>query len=362
MTPDRSAVPDRHDASGTGAGTSAGRYSVVERVAVLRSADYSRLAARCVVVVGCGALGSAVAMHLVRGGVGRVRVVDRDVVEVRNLAHQVLYTEQDAALGRLKAEAAAAHLRGLNDGCVVEGVVADYAPGNALHLTADADLVVDGADNLETKLLLNDVAVATGTPLVYAGCAGTEGSVLAVRPGVTHCLRCLWPAPGEAAARLTCETRGLLPGTAAAVAALQSTEALKLLLDLGAGSLCGLLRVDVWDGVLRRVPLPAFHAGSRACPTCQDRDFGYLHGEHSTTARELCGDDTVLLSAPAPAIDLERLRRRHRANATLRVRPECVQVEIDGCRIVAFSSGTTLIHGAGGVNRARALHARHVTG
>jgi molybdopterin-synthase adenylyltransferase len=342
--------------------TLAGRYAAVERVAALRSADYSLLANRRVVVVGCGALGSAVAMHLLRGGVGSIRVVDRDVVEVRNLAHQVLYTEQDAALGRLKAEAAAAHLRGLNAGCAVEGVVADYAPGNALQLTADADLLVDGADNLETKLLLNDVAVATGTPLVYAGCAGAEGSVLAILPGVTHCLRCLWPAPGESAARMTCETRGLLPGTAAAVAALQSTEALKLLLSLDATSLCGLLTIDVWDGVLRRVPLPTFRTGSRACPTCGDRDFSYLRGEHSTTARELCGDDTVLLSAPAAATDLERLRRRHSANTSLRARPDCVQVEIDGCRILAFSSGRTLIHGAGGVSRAKALHARHVLG
>ncbi len=342
--------------------TSAGRYSVVERVAALRTVDYSQLAARRVVVVGCGALGSAVAMHLVRGGVGNVRVIDRDVVEMRNLSHQVLYTEQDAALGRLKAEAAATHLRGLNTGCVVDGVVADYAPGNAVQLAAGADLLVDGADNLETKLLLNDVAVATATPLVYAGCAGTEGSVLAVLPGVTHCLRCLWPTPGAAAARMTCETRGLLPATAATVAALQSTEALKLLLGLGRDSLCGLLRIDVWDGALRRVPLPTFPAGPRPCPACGDRDFGYLRGEYSTTARELCGDDTVLLSGPAGATDLGRLQQRHRANTSLRARPECVQFEVDGCRIVAFSSGRTLIYGAGGLNRAKALYGRHVIG
>lgn len=356
---DRS-LSERDDASSTDAGTSASRYSLVQRVAALRSADYSLLPTRRVVVVGCGALGSAVAMHLVGGGVGKVRVVDRDVVEVRNLASQALYTEQDAALKRLKADAAAAHLRGLNADCAVEGIVADYAPGTALQLTADADLLVDGADNLETKLLLNDVAVATGIPLVYAGCAGSEGSVLAILPGVTHCLRCLWPAPG--ASRMTCETRGLLPGTAAAVAALQSTEALKLLLGLGASSLCGLVRIDVWDAVLRRVPLPTFRPDSRSCPTCGSRDFGYLRGEHTTTARELCGDDTVLLSAPDAATDLERLRRRHHANPSLRARPEYVQVEIDGCRIVAFSSGRTLIHGAGGLNRAKVLYARHVMG
>ncbi|MGI8667105.1 MAG: ThiF family adenylyltransferase [Jatrophihabitans sp.] len=338
------------------------RYAIVSRVAALRTVDYSLLATRCVLVVGCGALGSAVAMHLVRGGVGRVRVVDRDVVEVRNLAHQVLYTEQDAALGLPKAEAAAARLRELNSGCAIEGIVADYAPGNARQLAAGADLIIDGADNLETKLLLNDVAVATGTSLVYAGCAGAEGAVLAIRPGRSHCLRCLWPVPSEAAAGLTCETRGLLPGTAATVAALQYTEALKLLLDLDPVTLNGLVRVDVWDAVLRKVALPAFATESRTCPSCAQHDLGYLRGEHSTVARELCGDDTVLLAAPAASTDLDRLRRRHHANASLRALPECVQVEIDGCRILAFASGRTLIHGAGGLNRAKALYARHVVG
>ncbi|HEU5269782.1 MAG TPA: ThiF family adenylyltransferase, partial [Jatrophihabitans sp.] len=197
----------------------AARYAIIERVSALATADYPALAGRRVVVVGCGALGSAVAMHLVRAGVGAVRVVDRDVVELRNLAVQALYTEQDAELGRPKAEAAQAHLRALNSGCAVDGVVADFAPENARQLVAGADLIVDGVDSLETKLLLNDVAVADEIPLVYAGCAGTEGSVLAILPGRTHCLRCLWPAPGAAAARLNCQTRGLLPATAASIAA-----------------------------------------------------------------------------------------------------------------------------------------------
>lgn len=345
-----------------GTAASAGRYQVVERVAALRSADYSLLAARRVVVVGCGALGSAVASHLVRGGVGTVRVIDRDIVELRNLTHQVLYTEQDAASRRLKAEAAETHLRAMNAECRVEGAVADFAPGNALRLVADADLLVDGADNLETKLLLNDVAVATKTPLVYGGCAGAEGSVLAVLPDVTHCLRCLWPNPGEWVNSMTCETRGVLPSTAAAVAALQATEALKMLLGMDASSLSGLQRVDVWNAVLHRVPLPAFRRGARPCPACGERNFDYLSGAHSTMARQLCGDDTVLLTTPAAAPNLVRLSRRHEANTSLRVRPEYVQVDIDGCRIVAFSSGRTLIHGAGGMNRAKAVYARYVSG
>lgn len=336
----------------------AGRYEVVERVPELVRRD--ALANRTVLVVGCGAIGSAVAEHLVRSGVGSVRVVDRDVVEERNLPVQVLYSEQDVALGALKAEAAASRLQGVNADCVVEGVVADFAPSNALRLSAGADLLVDGADNLETKFLLNDVAVATGTPLAYAGCAGTEGAVMAVVPGATPCLRCLWPDPTPAAARMTCETRGLLPAAAAMVAALQFTEALKILLGEDRSSLGGLVRIDAWEPGLRRIPLPPF-PGPEPCRACGIRDFAYLRGDHSTRARELCGDDTVLLYSPAPT-DLDGLRHRHSGNGTLRSRPDCVQLEVDGCRIVAFASGRTLIHGAGGVDRARVLYGRHVVG
>ncbi|PPK71195.1 ThiF family adenylyltransferase [Actinokineospora auranticolor] len=331
------------------------RYDVVERVDVLD--DVSGLADRRVAVIGCGALGSAVAAHLVRVGVGAVRVVDRDVVEVRNLAHQVLYTQRDADEARLKAEAAAEHLRAVNPGCSVEAVVADCASGNARRLVADCDLIVDGVDNMETKLLLNDVAVATGTPLLYAGCAGTEGSVMAVVPGRTHCLRCVWPDPPASADRRTCQTRGVLPGTVAAIAALQATESLKVLLDLDA--LCGLVRLDIWQAVTRRVPLPAYRPDE--CPACGARDFVYLRGETATTARALCGDDTVLLVTPQPA-DLNRIQERHRDNATLQAGPESIRLTLDGCRILVFASGRTLIHGSGGVNRARALHARHLQG
>jgi len=331
------------------------RYAVVSRVAELGAARYRDLADRSAVVVGCGALGSSVAAHLVRAGVGAVRVVDRDVVDEGNLPHQMLYTDDDARRHVLKADAARERLRAMNQDCVVEAVVADYAPGNALRLASGADVLIDGADNLETKLLLNDVAVATSTPMVHAGCAGTEGAVLAIVPGRTHCLRCLWPDATRSS--LSCETRGVLPGAVAAVAALQATEAMKVL--LGLDELCGLVRLDVWTALTRRVPLPAY--SPQRCPACGRRDLKYLRGEARTSARLLCGGDTVLLSDPAGS-DLDRLARRHRDNPSLRSGPECVQLEVDGCRVVVFASGRTLVHGAGGERRARAVHARHVTG
>ncbi|NJQ00413.1 ThiF family adenylyltransferase [Streptomyces zingiberis] len=333
------------------------RYALVRRLSVLRGADHAALAGRYAVVVGCGALGSAVAAHLVRGGVGRVRVVDRDVVEPRNLPHQPLYTDQDAAGAELKADAAATRLRTLNGGCRVDGVVADYAPDNALRLAAGADVLIDGADNLETKFLLNEVALVTGTPLVHAGCAGTEGTVLAVVPRVTPCLRCLWPRPSPAAARTTCRTHGLLPATAAVVAALQATEALKLLLRLPYRTLTGLVHADPWTASLRRVPLPPRPDPRRPCPACERGELPYLGGPPPVASRALCGESTVLITAPVPP-DRDELARRHAANRTLRIRPGCLQLDLDGCRVVFYTSGRTLVHGAPDADHARALYAR----
>lgn len=300
------------------------------------------------------------AAHLVRAGIGHIRIVDRDMVEPRNLADQALYDESDAERRRPKAEAAARALAPLNSESQVDGVVADYASSNARALAEDADVLIDGADNLETKLLLNDVAIAGDTPLIYAGCAGTGGAVMTVLPRRSHCLQCLWPARGRRLdAGLSCERMGVLPGAVAATAALQFTEATKVLLGLESDLAGGLVRIDVWGPSLRRLPMPPYRGRTTACPVCEEGDLAYLDGRRDTRATELCGDDTVLLTAPAE-VDLDRVARARGDDPSLRVHSECVRFEAEGCRLLVFPSGRTLIHGAGGSGRARSLYARYV--
>ena len=143
-------------------------------------------------------------------GVGHLRIVDRDFLELNNLQRQVLYDEEDVAAGLPKAVAAQAKLRKINSQIDIEAIVADVDHTTIGRLLEGVDVIVDGTDNFETRFLLNDAAVKFGIPWVYGGCVGTEGQTMTILPGETPCLRCLLqdaPPPGSTA---TCDSAGIL--------------------------------------------------------------------------------------------------------------------------------------------------------
>ena len=142
-------------------------------------------------VCGCGALGSVLANTLARSGVGHLRIVDRDFLELNNLQRQVLYDEEDVAAGLPKAVAAQAKLRKINSQIDIEAIVADVDHTTIGRWLEGVDVIVDGTDNFETRFLLNDAAVRFGIPWVYGGCVGAEGQTMTILPGETPCLRCL---------------------------------------------------------------------------------------------------------------------------------------------------------------------------
>lgn len=234
-----------------------------------------QLADKTVVLVGCGALGSAAASFLVRAGVGKLRLVDFDVVHETNLGDQCLFSSRAASELYPKVEAAAMQLEQFNPGVVIEPVVALLDRENALELCDGADVIIDGTDNLSSKYLINDVAVRTRTPWVYGGCVGGHGSVLAVIPKQTACLRCVWPDPPPLSSAATCSAIGLLPTTPAFAAALQVTEALKILIGRPDEVLRGPLLLDLWQATIR------VHEGAQRrseCPACGLENFTYLDG------------------------------------------------------------------------------------
>ncbi|MCK5943165.1 MAG: ThiF family adenylyltransferase, partial [Planctomycetes bacterium] len=230
------------------------RYSRQARVAGVGAGGMDKLRAARVLVVGCGALGTHLADALTRAGVGRLDLVDRDIVEWSNLQRQVLFAESDAQQGLPKAIAAQDRLREVNSDVVVQGHVADCSKQFLDDLSPRPDLVLDGTDNFPTRYLINDWCREHGLPWIYAGAVGTEGASMVVTPDGA-CLRCLWPEPPAQSDVGNCETAGILAPAIAAVTAFQAAEALKLL--LGAEPTRGVFTCDVWRGAYQVLPLAA---------------------------------------------------------------------------------------------------------
>lgn len=229
-----------------------------------------RIAEAAVALVGCGALGSNIANNLVRSGIGRLRIIDHDVVELDNLHRQTLFDEGHVRRGEHKAIAAAERLREINSSVSLEPQVCRLAAVNAADLLDGFDLVMDGTDNVAARSLINDACLRSGTPWVVGGAVGSTGLVMPVIPWRGPCYRCLLAELPEPCAVPTAATAGVLHSTTAVVAALQCALALRILLgrlEQADTALC----LDVWDleftpvRVPRRADCPACGRNSSCC-------------------------------------------------------------------------------------------------
>ncbi len=225
------------------------KYSRQTLFAPIGEEGQQRLLASSVVIVGCGAIGAAAAGLIVRAGVGRVRILDRDFVEPSNLQRQTLFDEDDARAAVPKAVAAERKLRAINSSVAVESLVADLNPRNARELLAGFDLILDGTDNFETRLLINDLAIDSARPWIYAAAVASYGVTMTVRPGLTPCLACLleFSSNGHGQEE-TCDTVGVLGPIVNLIASLEVAEALKLLSGREKALHGRLISCDVWGG------------------------------------------------------------------------------------------------------------------
>ncbi|MBD3917652.1 ThiF family adenylyltransferase [Paenibacillus sp. PR3] len=275
------------------------RYVRQMRYAPIGTAGQQSLGSRSAVVVGLGALGAVIASHLVRAGIGRIRLIDRDIVEYSNLHRQMLYTEEDAEHLVPKAEAAAIHLRAANSEPIIEPVVTELSAFNAERLLADADIIMDGTDNFSARYLINEVSVKHGIPWVYGGAVGGSGMCTSIIPGTTACFRCLFPAPPAAGAVDTCETAGVISPIVDIIGSLQAAEALKLLTGNAGAVNTGLTQVDVWHS--QWLNIKTTQSRRSDCPVCAKRSFETLENTDShTAAASLCGRHTVQITPPQP--------------------------------------------------------------
>jgi molybdopterin-synthase adenylyltransferase len=315
-----------------------------------------RLASASAVVIGCGALGTASAEILARAGVGQLRIVDRDFVERSNLQRQILFDETDADTRLPKAVAAMRKLGAVNRDIRIAGEVADVTPRNIERLIAGADVVLDGTDNAETRFLINDVCIKHAVPWVYGGAVGTEGLVTPiVKDG--PCLRCFLPDPPPPGALPTCDTQGVLAAAPLTVAALQATEAIKILIgdESGAGRLTSL---DVWRREQRTVTIKK----SPVCPACARGELSFLNADSTASSTRLCGRNAVQITPPegAPPLDLEQLRRRLEATVETHYNGLMLILISNPFEIVIFQDGRSMVKGTTDASVARTLLARYL--
>jgi molybdopterin-synthase adenylyltransferase len=329
------------------------RYSRQIRFAPFGAAGQQKLGAARVAVVGCGALGSVQAELLARAGVGSLRLIDRDFVELSNLQRQFLFDESDARDGTPKAAAAARRLREINGDVTVEPVVADLAPSNAVELFENIDLILDGTDNFETRYLINDAAVQSGVPWIYGAAVSSYGLKFAVIPGQTACFRCVYPDPPEGA-QPTCETAGVLGPVTATVAALQVADALKIL--AGGVADARLTRMDLWTGEIRQLEAPSRDPD---CPCCAKREFIHLDGSRRAPV-SLCGRNAVQIHERSRPIDLQELARNLGGIGAVRANDFALRVAIEPYELTIFPDGRAIIKGTTDVGVARSLYARYV--
>lgn len=332
------------------------RFERQMRFAPLGREGQERLAERSVLVVGVGALGGALAQSLVRSGVGRLVLVDRDVVELSNLPRQVLFDERHAHDRAPKVEAARETLARIGGPTRIE-VHADHLDAdNLAELARGADLLLDGTDNLSTRYLLNDFAVERGLPWIYGGVVSAHGLVLAVVPGRGPCLRCLFPEMAPPGTLATCDTAGVLQPAVAAVAALQAGLALRLL-AAPEGLVARLLEVDVWNGETRALEVER----DPACPCCGAREFPFLHEPTTQRAVALCGRNTVQVRGLRAKPDLAALERALAPVArALRREGALLRFEVEEHKVTLFADGRALIEGTDDLGRALALYDRYV--
>ena len=333
------------------------RYARQTALRQIGAAGQEKLGKANVVIVGAGALGCMQAQLLCRAGIGHLRLIDRDSVEMNNLQRQLLYTEEDAADHMPKAEAARRRLEEINSSVTLEAVIADLNSSNAEALLKDADLVMDAADNMPTRCLINEVCVKYRIPWIYGGAVGTEGMTMNILPE-GPCLCCMTGKShyeGDGRTR-TCSTVGVLNSLTSIIASVQCTEAFKIL--TGSGHIRkGLLFVELWDNETQQIAVEK----DPDCPVCGRGEYWYLSHGSGTKVTALCGKDSVQIvpGKPQPA-DLEALEKKLASLGTVKRTRFCLDFESREASFVLFPDGRAVIRHTDSEGRAKSVYSEYI--
>lgn len=331
------------------------RYSRQILFEGIGEAGQRKLSQSYAVIIGCGALGTVIATALVRAGVGKVRIVDRDFIEEHNLQRQVLFDEDDIRQELPKAVAAERHLRKVNSAVEIEGIVADVNDANIEKLVSGADVILDGLDNFETRFLINDVALKHRIPWVYGGVIASTGMTLTIIPGETPCFRCFSPAIPGPQDVATCDTIGVIGPAPLIIGSLEAVEALKLL--VGAKEINRqLLIIDVWGSSFDRVTICA----SPRCPACQGQ-YEFLDARYGLKTASLCGQNAVqVLNPEADTISLAQLAARLERVGQVSYNEFMLRFTVAPHELVIFPDGRAIVKHTDNEALARGLYSKYL--
>src|ERR671911_78890 len=238
-----------------------------------------------VCVVGVGGIGNPVITQLTAMGISKLRIVDRDVIEISNLHRQHLYTEQD--IGKVKVEAAIEHLKRRNTDVEIEALPISITTHTAENIVKGFDVVIDALDSIDARYALNDACIKQHIPLIYAGALGMLGSVCTILPNQSACLRCIFPALSEDDMP-TCSTEGVHPSILYLVGGIQVSEAIKILLGQKPSLVNTLLYIDLNELSFERIKMLR-HDECSACG--KEKIIKEIQPEKELIIEELCGRD-----------------------------------------------------------------------
>lgn len=333
------------------------RYSRQELFSKIGPEGQKKIRSKHALVIGAGALGTGNAEVLVRAGIGKLTIVDRDYVEFSNLGRQQLYSEADAVNRLPKAVAAQNRLSAINSDVEIQAMVMDVTSRDIQRLMSGVDVVLDATDNFEVRMLINDMACKLGIPWVYGACVGSYGMSYPVIPGQTPCLNCLMGAVPIGGA--TCDTAGIIMPTVQMVTAYQAAEALKIL--VGEPTRTTLVSFDLWEN--RHQQLNVSSLKKPTCTSCgESATHPFLKFENELKTSALCGRDTVQVRpASDRAISLEELHRSlTEQKIPYQKNPYLTSFEVENKRMVVFNDGRALIHGTQDEIMAKSLYHRYL--
>jgi adenylyltransferase/sulfurtransferase len=314
-----------------------------------------------VCVVGVGGIGNPVVTQLTAMGVGKLKIVDRDIIEISNLHRQHLYTEND--LGKVKVEAAKERLEKINSSVEIEALPNSVTKYTAESIIRGYDIVLDALDSIDARYALNDACIKLNIPLIYAGALGMLGSVCTIIPNKTACLRCIFPALAEDDMP-TCSTEGVHPSILYLVGGIQVSEAVKIILGEKPTLENKLMYVDLNDLSLEKISV----FRQEECPSCGTKriDIDELETKQ-LIIEELCGRDrgkrtyTVTPSHISSSLNLIGIEKNaERLGYTIKTKGELgltiMSSNSDNLSISFMSSGAATIVGAKSEDEALSIY------